>query len=196
MGRGVEKPSHIITLHGPAGASRFALTALATTGCRPVGMLAVLAALPGAALAASGERSTATGHASATVVEPIVLTHTDGAALRFGTIVSGESVSVAIDANGTARASVTGAQMPGSATTADQFHVTGGNERSFAIITSRGTVHSAANSIAFETQPSAPSAESKTGGGATFSVGGSMTLSGREPPGSYRGEYIATIAYD
>ncbi len=160
-------------------------------------LLAALAALaPASAFAASGNTSTATGSATATVVAPIVLTHSSGAALSFGKFTTGTGGTVVVSAAGVA--SVTGdvGLVPGSTSAADTFTVAGDGNRSFSIATTGGTVTSGSNSMSFTTTPSASSATLSAGGSATFKVGGTLTVSGTTAPGSYSGTYSATVAYN
>lgn len=157
---------------------------------------AVAAALPGTAFAASGNTSTATGSATATVVAPIVLTHTSGAALNFGKFTTGTGGSVTVSSAGVASVGGDVGLVPGSTSSADAFTVAGESGRSFSIATTGGTVTSGSASMSFTTSPSATSATLGSSGTASFSVGGTLTVSGTAVAGAYTGTYSATVTYN
>ena len=157
---------------------------------------AVAAALPGSAYAASGNTSTANGTATATVVAPIVLTHTPSAALNFGKFTTGTGGSVTVSAAGVASVGGDVGLVPGSTSSADAFTVAGEGGRSFSIATTGGSVTSGSASMTFTTVPSATSATLGTSGTASFTVGGTLTVSGTAVAGSYSGTYSATVAYN
>jgi Domain of unknown function (DUF4402) len=156
--------------------------------------IALVSASP--AFAASGNTSTATGSATATVVQPIVLTHTSGAALGFGRFTTGTGGSVTVSAAGVGSVGGDVAFVPGSTNSADAFSVTGDASRSFSISTGAGSVTDGTTSISFSTSPSAATGTLSAGGTATFSVGGQLTLAGTEAAGSYAGTYSATVTYN
>ncbi len=157
--------------------------------------IALISATP--AFAASGNTSTANGTATATIVEPIVLTHTSGAALGFGRFTTGTGGSVVVSAAGVASVGGDVAFVPGSSSSADAFGVTGDAGRAFSISTGAGTVADAVSgtTMGFTTVPSVASG-TLTGGVATFSVGGTLTVLGTEPAGAYTGSYSATVTYN
>jgi len=155
--------------------------------------IALVSATP--AFAASGNTSSANGTATATIVEPIVLTHTSGAALGFGRFTTGTGGTVSVSAAGVGSVGGDVAFVPGSTNSADAFTVTGDAGRSFSITTGSGSVTDGTNSISFTTTPSAASG-TLTGGSASFTVGGSMTLTGSEVAGAYAGSYSATVTYN
>lgn len=157
---------------------------------------AVAALVPGSAFAATGSTSTANGTATATVVAPIVLTHTSGAALNFGKFTTGTGGSVVVTSAGVA--SVTGdvGLVPSSVSSADAFSVAGDGSRSFSIATTGGSVTSGGSSMTFTTAPSAATGTLSAGGTATFSVGGTLTVGGSTAAGNYSGTYSATVAYN
>jgi hypothetical protein len=146
------------------------------------------------AYAASGTSSQASGSAVANVVAPIVLTHTSGTSLNFGSFTTGVG-SVVVTAAGAG--SVTGAVgfIPASTEAADQFTVQGDNSRNFSISTGSGTVTNGTTTINFATTPSAASGTLSATGAGAFSVGGTLTLGGTETAGAYVGSYTATVAY-
>lgn len=150
----------------------------------------------GTAFAASGNTSTANGVASATVVAPIVLTHTSGASLNFGKFTVGTGGTVVVSAAGAA--SVTGDTgiVPGSTSSADGFSVAGDASRSFSISTASGSVTAGAATIPFTTTPSAATGTLSSGGTATFTVGGTLTVASTVTAGSYAGSYAATVTYN
>lgn len=156
----------------------------------------VAAALPGTAFAASGNTSTANGTATATVVAPIVLTHTSGAALNFGKFTTGTGGSVTVSAAGAASVGGDVGLVPGSTSTADAFTVAGDGGRSFSIVTTGGTVTSGSASMSFTTTPSASAATLGTAGTASFTVGGTLTVGATAVAGSYSGTYSATVTYN
>ena len=157
---------------------------------------AIVLASASPAFAASGNTSTASGSATATIVEPIVLTHTSGAALGFGRFTTGTGGSVTVSAAGVGSVGGDVAFVPGSTNSADAFSVTGDASRSFSISTGAGTVTDGTTSISFTTSPSAATGTLSTGGTATFTVGGQLTLAGTEAAGAYTGTYSATVTYN
>jgi hypothetical protein len=148
------------------------------------------------AYAASGNTSTAAGSAVANVVAPIVLTHTSGTSLNFGSFTTGTGGTVVVSPNGTGSATGDVGFVPSSTEAADQFTVKGDNNRNFSITTASGTVANGATTIAFTTAPSAASGTTSATGTAAFSVGGTLTVIGTEGAGAYSGSYNATVAYD
>lgn len=154
-----------------------------------------IAAVPAAA--APGDTSTASGVATATVVSPITLTHTPGAALNFGTLTSGTAGgTVVVTAAGAGSSTGEVTLVSGSTATADAFTVTGDAARSFSIATTAGSVSAGANSMAFTTAASAATGVLGAGGSASFTVGGTLTVAGNQAPGAYTGTYSATVAYN
>ena len=148
------------------------------------------------AYAASGNTSTAAGSAVANVVAPIVLTHTSGTSLNFGSFTTGTGGTVVVGSDGAGSATGDVGFVPSSTEAADQFTVKGDNNRNFSITTASGTVVNGATTIAFTTAPSAASGTTSATGTAAFSVGGTLTVIGTEAAGAYSGSYNATVAYD
>ncbi len=148
-----------------------------------------------AAHAASGNTSTATGTASATIVAPIVLTHTSGASLNFGKFTTGAGGTVVVTSGGTG--SVTGdvGLVPGSTNSADAFSLTGDNSRNFGITTTGGSITNGSSTMTFTTAPSAASGTTSSTGAATFTVGGTLTVGTGLVVGAYTGTYTATVQY-
>ncbi|OYW47651.1 MAG: hypothetical protein B7Y36_17070 [Novosphingobium sp. 28-62-57] len=157
---------------------------------------AVAAAIPGSAFASSGNTSTANGTATATIVAPIVLTHTSGAALNFGRFTTGTGGTVTVSAGGVGSVGGDVAFVPGSSSTSDGFTVAGDSGRSFSIVTTGGTVSSGSANMTFTTTPSAASAALSSAGTASFTVGGTLTVPGTAAAGSYSGSYSATVTYN
>lgn len=157
-------------------------------------VIAMVSATP--AFAASGNTSSANGSATATIVSPIVLTHTSGAALGFGRFTTGTGGSVTVSAVGAGSVGGDVAFVPGSTNSADAFTVTGDAARSFSITTGAGTVSNGTDTINFSTSASASSSTLSAGGTGSFTVGGSMTLAGTESAGAYTGSYSATVTYN
>jgi hypothetical protein len=161
--------------------------------------LAALAGLvPGvAAHAASGTTSTTQGAAAGTVVGPIVLTHTHGAELNFGSFSVGTGGKIDVTAKSVATATRDVTFVPGGPTpTADAFTVAGEKKTGFSITTTGGSVSNGAKSMAFTTTPSAANATTDKAGTFSFTVGGKLTVTGTETAGTYTGSYTATVAYD
>ena len=157
--------------------------------------IALISATP--AFAASGNTSSANGSATATIVEPIVLNHTPGAALGFGRFTTGTGGSITVSAAGVGTVGGDVAFVPGSTNAADAFGVTGDAGRAFSISTASGIVTDpvSTTTMSFTTTPSAVSG-TLTGGSATFTVGGTLTVLGSEPAGAYSGSYNATVTYN
>jgi hypothetical protein len=148
------------------------------------------------AFAASGSTATAPGIAVANVVSAIVLVHTPGASLNFGSFSTGTGGTVIVTATGVGSTTGDTAFVTGTLEAADQFLVKGDGARSFTISTAPGTVANGATSIAFTTAPSAASNTLSVLGIYSFSVGGTLTLAGTEAAGLYNGSYNATVAYN
>ncbi|WP_420382268.1 DUF4402 domain-containing protein [Novosphingobium sp.] len=159
-------------------------------------VLAAAATVSAPAYAASGNSSTASGTALATVVSPITLIHTPAAALNFGIFSTGTGGSVVVTPAGAGSTTGDTAFVTGNLVTADQFTVAGQGARSFTISTAPGTVANGTTTISFSTTPSAASSSLSALGVYTFSVGGTLTLLGTEKAGAYTGSYNATVAYN
>lgn len=146
--------------------------------------------------AATGNTSTAAGTATATVVAPIVLTHTSGASLNFGKFTVGAGGTVVVTSAGAGSVTSDVGFVPGgSSTTADQFSLTGDASRAFGITTTSGSISNGSKTMAFTTTPSAATATTSTTGTYSFTVGGTLTVTGTESAGSYTGTYNATVVY-
>lgn len=163
--------------------------------------VAVIAALLGvagatSAQAASGNHSTTAGSATAHVIAPLVLRHVRGHELNFGSFSVGTGGTVMVNSNGLGSVSNDVRFAPGSVTAADEFEVTGDHDRNFSIVTHSGTVRDGSKIIHFTTTPSSDQGRLNTLGRATFTVGGTLALTGSETAGTYRGKYHATVTYD
>lgn len=156
---------------------------------------AMLALSGTAAHATSGNTSTAAGTATANIVSPIVLAHVSGAALNFGKFTVGTGGTVVVSTSGAGTATADVGFVPGSTTAADQFALTGDPGRNFGITTTGGTITNGSKSMTFTTAPSAASGTLNSSGAATFTVGGTLTVTGTETPGAYAGSYNATVTY-
>lgn len=163
-----------------------------------LGMAVLMGLIPGAAAqAASGTVSNAVGAATGKIIKPIVLTHTTGAALNFGTFAPGTGGKVVVTTSGAGSVTKDVTFVPGgSATSADQFTLTGGKKQNFSITTSGGSVTNGITSMPFTTSPSSTSGSTGTTGTFSFTVGGKLTVAGGETGGAYTGSYTATVAYD
>ncbi|MFM9934574.1 MAG: DUF4402 domain-containing protein [Novosphingobium sp.] len=155
---------------------------------------ALVSATP--AFAASGNTSTATGSATATIVSPIVLTHTSGAALGFGRFSTGTGGTVVVTTAGAGSVGGDVGFVPGSVNSADAFTVAGDAGRSFSIATTGGSVTAGTTSMAFTTTTSASTDTLSVGGTGGFTVGGTLTVAGTEAAGAYTGTYSATVTYN
>lgn len=159
-------------------------------------LAAAIAALPVPALAA-GNTDTQQGTATATVVAPIALTHTPGAALNFGMFTAGTGGTVVVTAAGAPSATGGVAIIPGGSPAADAFSVTGDANRSFSIVTTASTVASPGGAtLSFTTAPSAATATLNASGAASFTVGGTLTVPNTAAAAVYNGNYTATVTYN
>lgn len=159
-------------------------------------IVAALGSSASSAYAASGNTSTAAGTVTAAVVAPIVLTHTAGAVLNFGKFTVGTGGTVVVSALGVGSVTGNATFVPGSVVASDKFTVTGDNNRSFSITTVSTTIANGAKTIALATTPSAATGILSAAGTAAFSVGGTLTVTGTETPGTYTGSYNATVTYN
>lgn len=146
------------------------------------------------AVAAPGDTDTTQGTATAEIVAPIAITHDSGASLNFGTVASGDAGTVVVSQAGALGGGSTATTLTGSTYSADSFTVTGDAGRSFSITTTGGNVTSGTDTMAFTTD--APASGTLTGGTASFSVGGTLTVGANQAAGSYSGSYDATVTYN
>lgn len=159
-------------------------------------LAAAFAATAGPALAA-GNTDTQQGAATATVVAPITLTHTPGAALNFGRFTAGTGGTVVVTAAGAASATGGVFIVTGGSPAADAFSVTGDPNRTFTIATTSSTVASPGGAtLAFTTAPSAATGTLSATGAANFTVGGTLTVPGTAAAAVYTGNYSATVTYN
>ena len=149
-----------------------------------------LAAAVAALLPTSAFAATAQGEATALVVAPITITHQTNAALDFG-VFAAAAGQVSVSTGGVAGGSI--AQL--GTVSADAFDVAGDANRSFSIVTNSGSVTNGATSMTFTTT-SASSGLLDGTGNASFTVGGTLTVGGTEPAGTYSGSYDATVEYN
>ncbi|WP_052761839.1 DUF4402 domain-containing protein [Aurantiacibacter luteus] len=158
-----------------------------------------LTALATPAFAAPGDSDSADGAATAQIVSPITLTHVAGAVLDFGTFTTGDTGgTIVVTRGGAGTASGEVALLQGSLEAADQFTVSGDAGRRFSITTGGGSVSNGAatpTTMAFTTDARA-NHTLDTAGAASFSVGGTLTVLGGEPAGTYTGSYAVTVAYN
>lgn len=155
----------------------------------------VVAVSSTSAFAASGNTSTATGVASATIVSPLVVTHDSAAVLNFGKFTVGTGGTVSVDAAGSASVTSDVGFVPGSTSSADAFSVTGDASRSFAITTTGGSV-TGPGTMNFTTTASASSGLLSASGVASFKVGGTLNVPATATAGVYTGTYSATVTYN
>lgn len=148
------------------------------------------------AYAASGNTSTTSGVAAATVITPITLTHVSSASLNFGSFTTGTGGTVVVTAAGVGSTTGDVGFVPGSTNAADQFTVHGDNLRNFSISTTSGSVANGATTIPFTTSASANAGTLGATGNASFTVGGTLSVAGTEGAGAYTGSYNATVTYN
>lgn len=158
-----------------------------------VGALGLLAH---GALANPDTLSATKGTATATVVSPMVLTHSNIATLSFGTFTTGTGGSVTVSSAGKGSAEGVVGFARGSITSADQFTVTGEPLRSFSIATTGGKISSGTKSMQFTTMPSAYTGTMSATGTSNFSIGGKLTVEGGAPAGAYSGIYNVIVGYN
>lgn len=151
----------------------------------------------GTAQAATGSTASASGTANATVVAPLTITHTGGAALNFGNFTAGTGGTVTISATGGATAGGDVGLLTGSATTADAFTVSGSGTRAFSItpsITNQVSTGGASPAtMAFTV--TTPASATLVAGTYTLNVGGQLTVGSGQAPGSYTGSYTVAVTY-
>lgn len=156
---------------------------------------AALLAVP--AIAESGNNETRSGSANAQVVRPLVLSHWSGYALRFGRFTVGStSGTVSVSTSGSASAAGGVAFVAGSSTSSDRMIVQGDPNRLISITTGPGSVSNGSASMTFSTAPSLPAGYIPIFGTGYFLVGGTLTVSSGQGPGSYSGSYPVTVAYN
>ena len=142
---------------------------------------------------AGNNSATTSGSAAAVIVGPISIAHTVGKTLNFGAFAAAAG-TITVNADGTHSSSGV-SLLSGTATTADAFSVGGDAGRVFDITTTGGTVKFGATTMPFTTASSTTSA-TLTGGAASFTVGGTLTVAGTEGAGAYTGTYSATATYE
>lgn len=156
-------------------------------------LAAFIAAVSATPAFAAGNSDTEQGVAQATVVAPIVLTHTSGAALEFGRFTSDAGTITVTTVGG--RTTTGPALLTGTTASADAFDVEGDANRGFDIVTADGQVEeSGGTTMDFTTTAAATGTLSGTGV-ASFAVGGTLTVVGGEPAGAYTGNYDVTVTY-
>jgi hypothetical protein len=154
--------------------------------------LAAIAAAIVSTPAFAANSDTQTGSAQATVVAPIVLTHTPNAVLNFGKFTAGAG-SVVVAADGTATAGGAVVLMVNTVNSADAFSVSGDANRSYAITTTGGTF---GTGLTFTTTPSVSSSLLDGTGADTFTVGGTLTVTAAAAAGVHNTTYNATVTYN
>lgn len=156
---------------------------------------ALIILAPGTAMAASGNTATATGTVNATVIAPLQIAHTAGAALNFGSFTAGTGGTIAVSQAGVVTAGGDVGTVTGATAAADAFTVTGSSSRTFTISTSSGiTVSNGAATMALAL--SAPATGTLSGAGSyTLRVGGTLTVASAQAPGAYTGTYTVTVTY-
>lgn len=160
-------------------------------------LLALTTFNPGLALAA-GNTATATGTANATVVAPLQITHTNGAAIGFGAFTAGTGGTITVTQAGARSATGDVSLLSGGTVAADGFTVSGAGNRAFNIATSASSTVSTggATPATMALALSAPATGTLSAGG-TFAlrVGGTLTVAANQAAGSYTGTYTVTVTY-
>ncbi|MDE2561123.1 MAG: DUF4402 domain-containing protein [Sphingomonadales bacterium] len=159
--------------------------------------LATVALSTGVAHAASGNSQTTPGTATAKVVTPLAISHSNGAQLSFGkfSVASTGTVVVATTGTGTPTGGVH--FVNGSSTTADRFKVVGFPLRSFAVATGPGTVTAPGGaSMSFTTKAAISLGILSVSGVYLLSVGGTLTVPAGQPGGTYSGTYPVVAYYN
>lgn len=159
-------------------------------------VFAAIALVPGTALASSANSFTRTGTVTAQAVQPVVLTHWAGYTLRFGRFTVGTAGTVTVAPSGSGSTGGGAAFVAGSTTSADRLIVSGESNRQVSITTGPGTVTAGANAMTFTTTPSVASGYIPWTGSGYFTVGGTLSVSAGQAPGTYTGSFPVTVAYN
>lgn len=159
-------------------------------------LLCVLA-IPGTAMADTGNTRTLSGTAAATAVAPLTLVHWTGTQLNFGRFAVGSAGTVTVNAaSGAASATGGAAFVTGSAPAMDYFIATGDPNRLISITTGSGTVNSGIRSMTFTTTPMLAAGYLPSTGSGYFTVGGTLNVGANQAAGSYTGSYVVSVAYN
>lgn len=163
---------------------------------RPLVILFAAALSVGTAHAGSGSKQSISGTAAARVIQPLTVTHQNGAALNFGTISAGTPGTVTVSPSG-AGSTTGGARFAiGSTTAADRLRVWGTKFRRFSVATGPGVVRNGSASMKFTTTPSVSSGLFANFGFAWINVGGTLSIKAGQPLGTYTGSYPVIAYYD
>ena len=160
---------------------------------KKIALAAAFAALSTSPAFAAGNTDSEQGVASATVVAPIVLTHTTNAALDFGKFTADAGTVTVTTVGG--RTASGPALLSGITPSADAFTVEGDANRGFDIVTAGGNVAETGGTTMAFTTTAAASGTLDGSGDAGFAVGGTLTVAGGEPAGAYTGNYDVTVTY-
>jgi hypothetical protein len=162
-------------------------------------ILAGAGTLAAISLSAPAEAATATAQVNASVIKPLGLTSTRD--MAFGSLLLGtgtwsnETVSITQTGTLTCPTDVT---CSGTVTSA-LFKVSGSNNMTVSISAPDVTMVNAANSsqtiVMHPNAPASVAVNNSGPNGATFGVGGSMTLSSTTPDGDYSGTLTVTVNY-
>lgn len=163
------------------------------------GMAALAAGLgAGTAQAATGSTATATGSANATVVAPLTITHTTGAALNFGSFTAGTGGTLTVSTGGVASVGGDVGLVSGATATADAFTVSGSANRVFTITPSASnsvTTGGATPATMAFTLTTPATGTLSAAGSYTLNVGGVLTVASAQAPGTYTGSYTVAVTY-
>lgn len=164
-------------------------------------LAAFAAAVAVPAVAAPGDTAEATGQATAEIVAPITITNT-GSGLNFGTIAveaaTGGTIAVAFDGSATEGGAGGAGLVPGgTATSADQFTVTGESGLLYSIVIDPSVTLSGGTGPDMTASLLAESSGGTIGGASdVFAVGGTLTVPAGQGGGLYTGTYTVTASYD
>lgn len=160
-------------------------------------LTALLVALaPATAQAAPGNSTTLSGTINATVVAPLVLTHWAGYTLNFGTFQPGSGGTVTVSPAGVGSTGGGVTFVTGSTVGTDRLIASGDPNRLISISTAGGTVSTGLASMSFTTTPNLTAGFLPAAGAGYFTVGGTLTVSGTQLPGTYVGSYLVTVTYN
>lgn len=155
---------------------------------------AAMASTPAAAQLADNQ---ANGSATAEVVAPITLTHTDGSELSFGTFTAGTGGTVVVARNGNGSTTGDVVLLAGSVESADSFDVAGDADRRYSITAVGGDItHTDGTTTMSFTTNAQNNRTLDASGDDSFSVGGTLTVGADQLAGDYTGTYLVSVAYN
>jgi hypothetical protein len=141
--------------------------------------------------------ATATGDATATVIEPITITKT--ANLRFGKLAGGAGGTVVVSSAGSRTKSGGVFLSPSDTGGAASFDVTGEPNATYSItLPTSVSLVSGSNSMSLDTFTSDLGATGTLSalGAQTMNVGGTLTVAANQAAGSYAGSFNVSVDYN